>query len=126
MKRYLVTLIRFCAVATLALILGAFSSRPVSFSASPIAQDAQSTNFTLEGKITQRSEGKLTVSTDENIIFHVRYDEKTSIKRSDGSDAAAQELRVGIKIAVEGDLTDSGEIVARKIQLHEKADSKPR
>ena len=35
---------------------------------------AQESNFNLEGKVVQKSEGKLTVSTAGNIVFHVRYD----------------------------------------------------
>lgn len=74
-------------------------------------------NFTLEGKVTQKTEGKLTVSTEENIVFHVRYDEKTEIKLKDGVQGSANDLKPGLKVRVEGDLTESGEIVAQKIQI---------
>jgi hypothetical protein len=77
----------------------------------------QETNFTLEGTITERAEGKLTVSTEENIIFHVRYGDKTEIKRKDGTAGAAKDLQKGAKIKVEGDLAESGEIIAQKIEL---------
>jgi uncharacterized iron-regulated membrane protein len=82
---------------------------------------AQSTNFTLEGKITRVSPGQLTVSTEGNIIFRVRFDDKTEIKRQDGSKGSAKDLRIGVKVRVEGDLTESGEIVAQKIELEENS-----
>jgi hypothetical protein len=81
------------------------------------ARVAQESNFTLEGKVTQKSEGKLTVSTEENIIFHVRYDEKTDIRLKDGGQGSDKDLKTGLKVRVEGDLSESGDIVARKIML---------
>jgi uncharacterized protein DUF5666 len=77
----------------------------------------QGTNFTLDGKITEHTANKLTVSTEENIIFHVRYTEKTEVKRQDGTAASEKDLRVGVKIHVDGDLNDSGEIAAQKIEI---------
>jgi hypothetical protein len=47
----------------------------------------------------------------------VRYDDKTEFKSDDGSPASSKDLRVGLRIRVEGDLTESGEIVAQKIEL---------
>ena len=81
------------------------------------AASPQDTNFTLEGKVTERAEGKLTVSTEENIIFHVAYGEKTEIKRKDGSAGTENDLQKGVKIRVEGELAESGEINAKKIEL---------
>src|SRR5438128_1160183 len=81
------------------------------------AASPQDTNFTLEGTVTERAEGKLTVSTEENIIFHVVYGEKTEIKRKDGSAGAEKDLQKGVKIRVDGELAESGEIKARKIEL---------
>jgi len=83
----------------------------------------QAMNFTLEGKINSLDHNKLTVHTEENIIFHVSYDDKTEFKGDDGSPASSKDMRVGMKIKVEGDLTESGEIVAQKIEL-EKAPPK--
>lgn len=77
----------------------------------------QGTNFTLDGKITEHTPGKLTVSTEENIIFHVRYTDKTEIKHQDGSAGSEKDLRVGVMIHVDGDLSDSGEINAQKIEI---------
>lgn len=74
-------------------------------------------NFALEGKITQQAPGKLTISTEENIIFHVRYDDKTEITLKDGSPGSAKDLRVGVRVRVEGELTEAGEVLARKIGL---------
>ena len=80
-------------------------------------QAGRESNFTLEGKVTQKSEGKLTVSTEENIVFHVRYDEKTDIRLKDGARGSDKDLKAGLKVRVEGDLSESGEISARKIQV---------
>jgi hypothetical protein len=77
----------------------------------------QAMNFTVEGKINTLGQNKLTLNTEENIIFHVRYDDKTEFKSDDGSPASSKDLRVGLRIRVEGDLTESGEIVALKIEL---------
>lgn len=77
----------------------------------------QGTNFTLDGKITEHTAGKLTISTEENIIFHVRYTDKTEIKHQDGSAGSEKDLRVGVMIHVDGDLADSGEINAQKIEI---------
>ena len=79
------------------------------------AQDEN--NFTLEGKITEKSAGKLTVSTGENMIFHVLYNDKTEIKKKDGSAGTAQDLHIGLRISVAGDLAESGEITAKKIEI---------
>jgi hypothetical protein len=78
---------------------------------------AQDMNFTLEGKITEKTAGKLTVSTGENMIFHVLYNDKTEIKKKDGSPGTAQDLRIGIRISVAGDLAENGEITAKKIDI---------
>jgi hypothetical protein len=83
-------------------------------------QDSQAMNFTLEGKINSIDHNKLTVHTEENIIFHVSYNDKTEFKSDDGSPASSKDLRVGLKIHVDGDLTESGEIVAQKIVLEKK------
>jgi hypothetical protein len=80
------------------------------------AQD-QSSNFDLEGKITQQSKGKLTFDTGQGILFHVTFDDKTSIVRADSSPGSEQDLKVGVKIHAIGDLQDSGEIKAQKIEI---------
>ena len=77
----------------------------------------QANPFTVEGKVNTLGQNKLTLREEENIIFHVRYDDKTEFKSDDGSPASSKDLRVGLRIRVEGDLTESGEIVAQKIEL---------
>ena len=108
-------------VCTLAAILFAWL---IPFSATPSLADvpslllrAQAMNFTVEGKITRHDPGKLTISSGENIIFHVRYDDKTDIKKSDGSPGTAKDLRVGVAVRVEGELTEAGEIIAARIEI---------
>ena len=81
-------------------------------------------NFTLEGKITDRSPGKLTVSTGDNMIFHVVYNDKTEIKKPDGNPGTAQDLHIGIRISVAGDLAESGEITAKKIEIEPQGSGK--
>jgi hypothetical protein len=78
---------------------------------------SQAMNFTVEGKINTLGQNKLTLNSEENVIFHVRYDDKTEFKSDDGSPASSKDLRVGLRIRVEGDLTESGEIVAQRIEL---------
>lgn len=77
----------------------------------------QEMNFTAEGKITKQSPGKLTLRTEGNMLFRVSYNEKTEIKRQDGSAGSAKDLRVGIRIRVEGELTEAGEVLAQKIEV---------
>ncbi len=108
---------RFIVLLALALFLRPGNRLP---HATPLGLDcafSQAMNFTVEGKITRQSPGKFTISTEANIIFHVRYDEKTEIHRSDGSKGSSKDLQVGIKVRVDGELTESGEIVAQKIEL---------
>ena len=91
-----------------------------TFAAPPSAvptASAQEMNFTLEGKITEKTAGKLTVSSGENMIFHVLYNDKTEIRKKDGSLGTAQDLRTGLRISVAGDLAESGEITAKKIAI---------
>lgn len=80
------------------------------------AQD-QNSQFNLEGTITELSAGKLTVSTEDNIIFHVTYSDKTEIHRKDGSAGSAKDLAEGEKIKVNGMLTPAGVIEAQRIDL---------
>lgn len=105
----------------LAALVVFFSLRPtplVTAAAVPSEfQQDQNTSFNLEGKINSLSAGKLTVSTQENIIFHVTYSDKTEIHRKDGSAGSAKDLAVGEEIKVAGELTPAGVIEARRIDL---------
>jgi hypothetical protein len=86
----------------------------------------QESTFTLEGKVTEVVKDKLTVSTEDNIIFHVRVDDKTDIKRDDGSAGSEKDLHPGIRVKVAGDLQESGEIKAQKIEIEPKSASTAR
>ena len=101
-------------IVAVGIVILLFSLVPVPAASIPAFQG---TNFTLDGKITEHTAGKLTVSTEENIIFHVRYTDKTEIKHQDGSAGSERDLRVGVMIHVDGDLSDSGEINAQKIEI---------
>ena len=74
-------------------------------------------NFTMEGKINTLGQNKLTLQAEDNIIFHVSFDDKTEFKSDDGGPASSKDLSVGLTIRVEGDLTESGEIVAQRIVI---------
>jgi hypothetical protein len=96
---------------------------PLLMGAPAFASQGESSGFNLEGKIVKVETGKFTVSTEENIIFHVRYDDKTDIKHPDGTAGSSTEFKAKVRVKVEGDLTESGEIVAKKIEIEQ--DSKP-
>lgn len=81
------------------------------------SQSSQAMDFTVEGKIETLGQNKFTLSTEENMIFHVRYDNKTEIKGEDGSSATSKDLRAGQEVRVEGALDESGEIAAARIEL---------
>jgi hypothetical protein len=115
-------------VQTLALIttLGLASSvllanstpNPRLLSHSATSQDASP--FSLQGKITKVEAGKFTVNTEENILFHIRYDDKTEITRADGSAGSEKDLRPGVWVQVKGNLEESGEIAAATIKVQGK------
>ncbi|MBZ5670940.1 MAG: DUF5666 domain-containing protein [Acidobacteriia bacterium] len=97
------------------------SACPRSAATSSSAQDM---NFTLEGRISSLTANKLTLSTEENIVFHVQYDEKTEIRKKDGSPGTAKDLRVGLRVGVAGDLTEAGEVIAKRIEIQTEATQK--
>jgi len=80
-------------------------------------------DFSLEGKITQHKGNHLTVNTQGNIVFRVVYSETTSIVRKDDEAGTPKDLNVGTRVFIEGDLTESGEIIARKISIRPDAAS---
>jgi hypothetical protein len=89
------------------------------------APPAQEIDFTMEGKISEMSPGKLTLSGGgDNIIYHVLYNDKTQIKKKDGSAGTAQDLRIGLKVYVAGGLAESGEITASKIEIQSEGAEK--
>jgi len=88
-----------------------------SFLAYPAPAQQGSSNFDLEGKITERSKNRLTVDTGQGILFHVTFDDKTSIERADSSAGSEADLKVGAKIHAIGELQDSGDVQAQKIEI---------
>ena len=102
---------------------GAWSSR-LDRQATAILRAAPEMDFTLEGTVNSLDHNKLTVHTEENIIFHVSYDDKTEFKDEDGKPAHSTDLKVGLRIRVEGDLAESGEIGAQRITLLKAPPSK--
>jgi hypothetical protein len=83
-------------------------------------------NFTVEGKISKLERNKFTINTEGNIVFHATYDEKTKFTREGGAPGSAKDLHVGLKIKVDGDLTESGEIVAHTIEIQEEREKPSR
>lgn len=86
--------------------------------ARPPAQESM--NFSVEGKITKLAGNKITLNSEGNMIFHVVYNEKAKVTRKDGSEGSPKDLQVGIRIHVDGDLTESGEIIAQKITIQQE------
>jgi len=58
------------------------------------------------------------------MIFHVLYNDKTEIRKKDGSLGTAEDLHTGLMISVAGDLGESGEITAKKIAIEAKTSEK--
>jgi len=104
-------------LATLLLTTLALPFGLVASSARPQTPDEQAINFTVEGKITKHAGQKLTMSTEGNIIFHVVYSDKTQVTAKDGSVGSSKDLRVGVRIHVDGELTEAGEIIAQRITI---------
>ena len=119
-------IIRAVVLTTLALCALRISPSTFALHLSPASTrlSADDSNFTLEGKITAKTGTKLTVNTGENIIFHVVYNDKTVIKNKDGSPATGEDLRIGVRIAVAGDLAESGEITAKTIDIQGEGSGK--
>jgi len=106
----------FSIAAVILLSIAAAGTRFDAQSAITV-RDGQAMNFTLEGKINSLDHNKLTVHTEDNILFHVNYDDKTDFKDEDGKPTHSTDLKVGLRIRVEGDLAESGEIAAARITL---------
>src|SRR5262245_4188178 len=87
---------------------------PAAGPAHPPSPPAQETmNFSVEGKISKHTDTKLTLNTEGNIVFRVVYSEKTKILLKNESEGTPRDLVPGALIHVDGDLTESGEIIAR-------------
>lgn len=108
---------RGIAARLLVVGLGIILWLAASAAAPALAAQQGSTGFNLEGKITDVSTGKLTVSTQDNIIFHVTYGKQTKIYRKDGSTGTPSDLTVGARIRVSGELSPAGAIRARRINI---------
>jgi hypothetical protein len=117
-KHRLTTLAGALCTLLLCLVISSFPSWGL------LAPPAQDSDFTMEGKITDKAAGKLTINSGDNIIFHVLYNDKTEIKKKDGSAGSADDLHLGLTIYVAGDLAENGEITAKKIAIEEGAETK--
>ena len=76
-------------------------------------------SFSVNGDITEKSPGKLTVDGGQNMLFTVKYDSTTQIQHSDGSSAKDSDLRVGVRILAKGTLTEAGDVIAKTITIEE-------
>lgn len=104
----------FLAATILLAVVTPFVALTASLASPP---NQETMNFTVEGRLTRHTGSKLTLSAEGNMIFHVVYNEKTEIARKDGSAGSAEDLRVGARIRVDGELTEAGEIIAQKIRV---------
>ncbi len=77
----------------------------------------QDISFSVNGAITEKSPGKLTVDSGQNMLFTVKYDSATQIQHEDGSPAKDSDLRVGVKILAKGALTEEGDVIAKIITI---------
>ena len=74
-------------------------------------------SFSVNGTITEKSAGKLTVDSGQNLLFTVKYDSTTQIQHEDGSPAKSSDLRIGTKILAKGTLTEAGDVIAKTITI---------
>ncbi|HET7213642.1 MAG TPA: hypothetical protein VFL79_08640 [Terriglobia bacterium] len=74
-------------------------------------------SFSVNGTITEKSAGKLTVDSGQNLLFTVKYDSTTQIQHEDGSPAKDSDLREGTKILAKGTLTEAGDVIAKIITI---------
>jgi|GEM_PF-1298947 hypothetical protein len=115
-------LVRECFFAVVALALSTLPglSRLVlaSQDQNPPQQDV---SFSVEGTISEKSAGKLTVDSGQNLLFTVKYDSTTQIQHDDGSAAQASDLRVGVRILAKGVLTEAGDVIAKTITIEAKS-----
>jgi hypothetical protein len=77
----------------------------------------QDISFSISGNITEKSPGKLTIDSGQNMLFTVKYDSATSLQHADGNPAKVSELRVGVKILAKGILTEAGDVIAKTITI---------
>jgi hypothetical protein len=118
-KLFLSSVLTLAASCLLAVFLGpvrTIAQSPASL-VWPIA--AQDMPFTLEGKITDLAPGKITVNTEENILFHIIYNDETKFKKPDGSEGSSKDLQKGLTVHIAGDLTESGEIKAATVEIRQ-------
>ena len=83
----------------------------------PALAALQNSPFDLNGTIHDASKGKFTVDSGQGIFFHVVYDDKTPIVRADGSAGSADDLKVRATVHVIGDLGETGEVKASRIEI---------
>jgi hypothetical protein len=86
---------------------------------------SQGSNFDLSGTIHDASKGKFTVDSGQGIFFHVVYDDKTAIVRADGTTGSAADLKVGATVHVVGDLGETGEVKATRIEMAGETKKEP-
>lgn len=81
------------------------------------AAEQNESNFGIEGKITKASPGKLTINSQDNMLFHITYGPQTQIKLKDGSAGTAADLKPGVVIRADGSLDPQGVLQARRISV---------
>lgn len=97
------------------MVFGLWLAAPLALTGE--APHPQDSNFDLSGTIAKQSPGRLMVDTGQGIFFRVSWTEATSIVRADGNSGSGQDLKVGVKVHVLGELEESGEVKARRIEI---------
>jgi hypothetical protein len=97
----------------------------LSVAVTPALAAPQNSPFDLNGTIHDASKGRFTVDSGQGIFFHVVYDDKTAIVRADGTAGSAEDLKAGATVHVAGDLSDTGEVKAARIEITGAAKKEP-
>src|SRR5215831_8362939 len=115
-----------CTLRTLPILICLTRSAVfLSVAATLVLAASQNSPFDLNGIIHDASKGKFTVDSGQGIFFHVVYDDKTAIIRADGTPGSAQDLNVGATVHVLGDLSETGEVKAARIEIVAGAKKEP-
>jgi hypothetical protein len=110
-------LMRYASRTVPAFVRLTMSAICLSLSVASAFSAPQNSPFDLSGTIHEASKGKFTVDSGQGIFFHVVYDDKTAIVRADGTAGSAEDLKVGATVHVAGDLSETGEVKASRIEM---------
>jgi hypothetical protein len=110
-------LVRHAPFAVVLILAYSLSGTPIASALQGQNPPPQDISFSVNGTITEKSPGKLTVDSGQNMLFTVKYDSTTQIQHDDGGSAKESDLRVGVKILARGTLTEAGDVIAKTITI---------